>query len=307
MPFTVSHAVVALPFVRTPLVAAAITIGAMTPDLPLFVRAGPLTYALTHSLAGIPVTMLVALFLLLIWRCVLRPATRELAPRFLARRLPARWDQSLAAGFRETFATAEGAVVAHSAAAPRPQRQTGRWRGPLLLVVSLAVGVLSHIVWDSFTHEGRWGSAAVPALDERWGPLDGYKWLQYGSSVIGLLVIGVWAILWLARRRITQAPHLMPAAIRWVWWLLLPGVLAAAWLWGLAQFGPFTAEWTIAHLAYRVLPPACAVWGITTVILCAAVQIVQARPLTGEATAPGRGRTVAAGGSRATRRKQDQR
>ena len=38
MPFTPSHAVVALPFVRTPLVPAAIAVGAMAPDLPLFVR-----------------------------------------------------------------------------------------------------------------------------------------------------------------------------------------------------------------------------------------------------------------------------
>ena len=38
MPFTPSHAVVALPFLRTPLVPAAIAVGAMTPDLPLFVR-----------------------------------------------------------------------------------------------------------------------------------------------------------------------------------------------------------------------------------------------------------------------------
>ena len=33
MPFTPSHAVVALPFIRSPLVPAAIAVGAMTPDL----------------------------------------------------------------------------------------------------------------------------------------------------------------------------------------------------------------------------------------------------------------------------------
>jgi hypothetical protein len=49
MPFTVSHAVVALPFVRTPLLPAAIAIGAMTPDLPLFVRGTPVSYQLTHT------------------------------------------------------------------------------------------------------------------------------------------------------------------------------------------------------------------------------------------------------------------
>ena len=58
MPFTPSHAVVALPFVRTPLVPAAIAIGAMTPDLPLFVRALPLDYGVTHSLGWLPATIL---------------------------------------------------------------------------------------------------------------------------------------------------------------------------------------------------------------------------------------------------------
>ena len=49
MPFTPSHAVVALPFVRTPLLPTAIAIGAMTPDLPLFLRGTPLSYQATHT------------------------------------------------------------------------------------------------------------------------------------------------------------------------------------------------------------------------------------------------------------------
>ena len=57
MPFTPSHAVVALPFLRTPLVPAAIAVGAMAPDLPLFLRGMPLHYGLTHSLAWLPLTI----------------------------------------------------------------------------------------------------------------------------------------------------------------------------------------------------------------------------------------------------------
>ena len=79
MPFTPSHAVVALPFVRTPLIPAAIAVGSMAPDLPLFVRGLPLGYGQTHDLAWIPATLVLALALLLVWRCILRPASRELA------------------------------------------------------------------------------------------------------------------------------------------------------------------------------------------------------------------------------------
>lgn len=261
MPFTPSHAVVALPFVRTPLVPAAVAIGAMTPDAPLFVRALPLSYGITHDPAWLPATLLLALVLLLIWRCVLRPAVRELAPGPLARRLPGEWDAGAGPALRETFDAAGS-----------------RWRGILLLVASLAIGVLSHIAWDVFTHEGRWGVLLVPALDEQWGPLTGYKWLQHGSSAGGLLILGVWAVFWLRRRPATVGPEpVLPAAVRIGWLAGLPVILGAAWLIGLAVYGPITAEWTLAHLAYRVLPPACAVWGAATVVLAVAVQVLRSR------------------------------
>jgi hypothetical protein len=265
MPFTPSHAVVALPFLRTPLVPAAIAVGSMAPDLPLFLRGMPLHYGLTHSLAWLPLTVTVAVLLLLVWRCVLRPAVRELSPRWLAERLPAEWDSGAAPSLRETFAIA-GA----------PARAS--WRGVLILLVSLALGILTHIVWDLFTHEGRWGVQVVPALAEQWGPLTGFKWLQHGSSVIGLAVLAAWAVLWLQRRRPEPGTsRLLPDAVRWVWWLALPVILLGAWSVGVVAYGPLTAEWTFAHLAYRVLPPACAVWGLVTVILALATQVLQTR------------------------------
>ncbi|HWS49677.1 MAG TPA: DUF4184 family protein, partial [Microbacterium sp.] len=150
MPFTPSHAVVALPFVRTRLMPAAIAVGAMTPDLPLFVRALPLSYGATHDLALMPATALVALALLLVWRALLRPAARELAPRWLAARLPPAWDAEVMTGVRET-------ITLRGRAGPS-------WEGAAMLALSLAVGIISHIAWDLFTHEGRWGVRALPVL-----------------------------------------------------------------------------------------------------------------------------------------------
>ena len=266
MPFTPSHAVVALPFVRTPLVPAAIAIGAMTPDLPLFVRVLPLTYGMTHAFALVPLTMLLALALLLLWRCALRPAARELSPRWLAVRLPAAWDSGAADALRETFGIT------------RPGRSHAGWRAPLLLVVSLAIGVASHILWDLFTHEGRWGSVAIPALAEDWGPFPGFKWLQHGSSAAGLMIIGIWMLVWLVRRTPTPAgARVLPSWARWTWWVSLPLTLLVAWLWGYAVMGPFDAHFTVAHLAYRVLPPACALWAAGTLVLCLTVQLRRRR------------------------------
>ncbi|NYE20725.1 DUF4184 family protein [Microbacterium immunditiarum] len=267
MPFTPSHAVVTLPFLRTPLVPAAIAVGAMTPDLPLFVRGTPIRYGWTHDLLWLPATLVLALALLLVWRCALRPAVRELSPRPLAARLPREWDSGATAALRETF----GLRPTGETDAP-PRRP---WVTVLLLGASLAIGVVSHIVWDLFTHEGRWGVAAMPALDEAWGPLDGYKWLQHGSSVVGLVILAVWGLVWLARRPEASVSRVLPGWVRSAWLLSLPAILVAALVIGYAVWGPFTAQFTPQHLAYRMLPPASAVWGVLTLALCTVVQAVR--------------------------------
>jgi hypothetical protein len=272
VPFTPSHAVVALPFVGTRLVPAAVAVGAMAPDLPLFVRAGPLGYSRTHDLAWLPATTLLALALLLVWRSILRPASRELAPRWLAARLPADWDDGAARAARDTLG------IRRVGTTGRSRRRRFSWSGMLLLLASLALGVASHILWDLFTHEGRWGVALVPALDEQWGPIVGYKWLQHASSVLGLAAIAVWVFLWLRRRaRAASVSRHLPGWLRWTWWLSLPTLLILAWLVGLAMFGPLDARFTVAHLGYRVLPPACALWGLLTVALAISVQVSRSR------------------------------
>ncbi|RKT33854.1 uncharacterized protein DUF4184 [Microbacterium sp. AG1240] len=260
MPFTPSHAVVALPFVRTPLIPAAIAVGAMTPDLPLFVRTGLPLYGITHSAWALPGTVAVALVLLLVWRCVLRPAAGELSPRWVAERLPTEWTTGPRGALRGTLADAGGTITVSSVA---------------LLVVSLLFGVITHIVWDLFTHEGRWGVALFPALAEPWGPMIGYKWLQHGSSVIGLVIIGIWAAVWIVRRDADEVHRMLPTAVRAVWWLSLPVVLVAAWAVGLVAYGPITSEWTVQHLAYRVLPAAAGGWGAATLALAAVVTVIR--------------------------------
>ena len=260
MPFTPSHAIVALPFARTPLLPAAIAVGAMTPDLPLFVRGTPLTYAVTHS--NVLVTGLVALSLLVVWYAVLRPAVRELSPAWLARRLPPEWD-------------AIGSAAWRAVRAARPGARAEIWREggvfAALVALSLMLGVVSHIVWDAFTHEGRWGLDVFPVLTRQWGALPGYKWLQYGSTVAGLVVLAVFAFVWLRRRHEAAVTRLLPSSVRWLWWISLPVALVVAWIVGLVVWGPLDADFTVAHLGYRVLPPACAVWGALTFALCLVV------------------------------------
>ncbi|MGO2747523.1 DUF4184 family protein [Microbacterium sp.] len=258
MPFTPSHAVVALPFLRTPLVPAAIAIGAMTPDLPLFLRGFGVTYAFTHTYANIVWTAVVALGLFLLWRVVLRPVVPELAPRWLARRLPTEWDITAADALNDALGIGR------------------RWTHGASLAASLLLGVLSHILWDAFTHEGRLGLQLLPALAEQWGPLQGYKWLQHGSSVVGLLIIGIWALVWQRRavRRDTVTRTTWPW-VRMLWWLSLPATLVIAWAIGYARLGPLTDDFTVQHLAYRTLPQACGIWAMLTLALCVILTIVR--------------------------------
>lgn len=267
MPFTPSHAIVALPFVRTPLVPAAIAIGAMTPDISLFLRNVGLDYGFLHDPPNLVWTTLLALVLFLLWRVLLRPAAPELLPTWVAVRLPAGW------GVR-------GLRAATEALSRDDRRRYGAWRPlyPFLLVFSTMLGVLSHIFWDAFTHESRWGVELLPALADGWGPFDGYKWLQYGSSALGLLGLAIWAALWLRRATPrSDAPGSLPAALRIAWWASLPVILIAAWVGGLLAFGPLSADFTVQHLAYRVLPPACAVWGVLTLILCVVLAVRRPR------------------------------
>lgn len=258
MPFTPSHAIVALPFARTALVPAAVAVGAMAPDLPMFVPAGLVpSYDLTHDLRMLPLTVLLALALLLLWRCVLRPAARELSPMPVARRLPGEWDAGAGVGWRQTLAIGE----------------RGAWSRVTLLVLALALGAASHVVWDLFTHEHRWGVELVPQLATMWGPLLGYKWLQYGSGALGVLVLAVWAWRWSSRRAgIVPVTRVVPGWIRGAWWLSLPVILLVAAVFGAAVKGPFGPGFTVAHLGYQVLLPACGVWALVTVALAIGVQ-----------------------------------
>lgn len=264
MPFTPSHAIVALPFVRTPLLPAAIAIGAMAPDLPLFVRFLPLSYQVTHT--NVIATSVLALVLLVIWYALLRPAVRELSPTWLARRLPGEWD-------------ATGRRAWETVRAPRPGARRELWRRSwvvtLLVALSLMLGVVSHIVWDAFTHEGRWGLGVFPALEDQWGPLLGYKWLQYGSGVLGLVVLAAFSAWWISRAGTDPVLRVLPAWVRVSWWISLPVILLTAWLGGLVVLGPIEGTFTAAHLSYRVLPPACAVWGALTLVLCVVVVVVR--------------------------------
>jgi hypothetical protein len=86
-------------------------------------------------------------------------------------------------------------------------------------VFALVVGAATHVLWDEFTHPGRWGTQHIGALRTDWAGLAGYRWAQYGSGVLGGVVIAGWLIRWWLR---TPAGPLEDSArSRWPWLSLL--------------------------------------------------------------------------------------
>ena len=168
MPFTLSHPAAALPFLRTPLLPAAVVVGTMAPDIPYYV---PLFVPreLSHSLLGL-VTVDLALTVIgaLLWWFVLREPIVDLLPRAIGTRIPA---------------------VGRLAWRP------ARWGWPLtlaVLVLSALVGGATHLLWDSFTHPG-WVADHLAVLRVQAGPLLVEKWLQHASTVAGLVILVIWA------------------------------------------------------------------------------------------------------------------
>lgn len=187
VPLTLSHPAAVLPLGRVPglaaLPAAALVIASMVPDLPMFVpgRGG---YRLSHSVVGVlSVDVAVTLLVLLVWDRVLRDALVDLSPDRVRSRF------------------------ARRARLPR-----AAW---LLAPVAAVVGAASHVVWDAFTHPGRWGVARVAWLGEDHLGMRGHRWAQYASGVLGLVVVLAACARQLRRRppRARTSPRLLPAVV----------------------------------------------------------------------------------------------
>jgi hypothetical protein len=167
VPFTISHAVAALPFRRSVLPVAAVAVGSMAPDAVLFVPALP-PYGFAHSWVGVvTVDLAVSLVVLAAWWFLVRPAWTPVLPARYRTQLPD-WD--------------------------RPERVPPS-RIPLV-VVACVLGSVTHVVWDAFSHPDGWVVLHVSALRAVVGGHPVSSLVQDGSSVGGLLLLVVLLLRW---------------------------------------------------------------------------------------------------------------
>src|SRR4051812_35242541 len=124
MPFTISHAAAALPFRHTRLVMSALVIGCFGPDLEYFLWLRPHGH-FGHTLPGLFLFDLPAcLVVLMLFHWYAKAPLVACLPVHL----------------RERIAKGGGLEI----------RSISKF---LLVCASIMVGVLTHVVWDSFTHD----------------------------------------------------------------------------------------------------------------------------------------------------------
>ena len=206
MPFTFSHPAAVLPFLpvlrdgsgRGPLIASAMVAGSLAPDVPFFVDSLlPGTYGLgaaTHRPWAVP-TLDVAIAAALVagWHGLLREPLVAL--------LPDRWGDR---------------AEALTAPLGKPDPYDAAW-----FTTSAALGALTHVGLDAFTHTGRTGERLVPVLRGKVAGVAVPLALQWGTSAVGLGLLASAGNRLLAEvtpvpRRITLSPAVRRSATAFV-------------------------------------------------------------------------------------------
>jgi hypothetical protein len=183
MPFTLSHPAAAVPLRRLGLVLSALVVGSMSPDFHYFLpylddgRSG-------HTLTGLVLLDLpLGLAALWVFHAFLKLPLLSLLPRsHRAALLP------FAGRFRFL-----------------PPRRL------LLILVSLAVGGLTHLGWDGFTHGDGWALPLFPVLERPVMDVAGHSWelyrvIQHASTIVGAVLLIGWCFAWYGRTTARSRP-----------------------------------------------------------------------------------------------------
>ncbi|WP_214414127.1 DUF4184 family protein [Sphaerisporangium fuscum] len=181
MPFTPSHVAAIVPLRRL-LPPAALTVGALVPDLPYYVPT-PFSSETTHAWWGAPLADLpVGLAVLLLFQLLVRTPLTSLAPAGLRARLPERAPSP-------RFAATAAAVLA---------------------------GVVTHLAWDAFTHVDGFAVVHWPIMRVSVAGVHRlFNVVMYVSSLGGLAAIAIWFAVWYRRTPARPGrPPGVPARVR---------------------------------------------------------------------------------------------
>lgn len=183
MPFTLAHAAAAYPLRRTRLILSALIFGTFAPDLEFFLRFAP-KGPFGHTTRGLFLFCLpVGFGIFWIFHDLVKEPLAALMPRAIRERItPGIYPMSLR----------------------RPHQL-------VLVLVSVLIGAITHLLWDSFTHASYWPGHHFPFLREVFtlpviGEVHLYKLLQYASTIFGLAVVYFWLRHWARTAPVQQDP-----------------------------------------------------------------------------------------------------
>jgi hypothetical protein len=196
VPVTFAHPAAAIPlrrFLGRFGVLSALVIGSLVPDLSYFTP-WRLSRGETHSLSGLFLWCLpIGLVLYVTFHRFLKGPVLSLLPDAVASRL--------------------GRHVSRFDVLP-----AASWTA---VAVSLLCGILTHFVWDSFTHRNGLGVTALPVLEGAWLTVDGYTFygfrvMQHGGTVLGVALIVLWSWRWLKKEPpgVYRLPVVLPSNVR---------------------------------------------------------------------------------------------
>jgi hypothetical protein len=177
MPFTPAHIAAVLPLrKRWNLVWSAMVIGSMAPDFEYFLTLGPKSHRF-HEFPGIVIyTLPLSFFILWVLHRFMKGPVLEFLPTGVAERMD-----------------------------PGPFSFRGLGHIALILL-SLSIGIATHLAWDAFTHEStiiterfpvEHANVPLPVV----GPKKVYKVLQFGSSAVGLALLTANFLSWYSRTK----------------------------------------------------------------------------------------------------------
>jgi hypothetical protein len=218
VPFTGSHPAAVLPFLRTPLPASALVIGSLAPDIPFYLPRFPARR--THTALGV-VTVDTALAAAgwAVWHGLLSRPALAAAPAGVRARL----EHHVRPGLRPRL---------------RDLRSVVRVLG------GLAAGAATHVLWDEFTHAGRWGTEHLGVLSAVRAGRPVHVWAQDASGVAGAGVLLAWCARWW--RRTPADPAVGRGGSPWAWAAVAAAGLAGAAAGAAGRADPRTAAETAA-------------------------------------------------------------
>lgn len=189
MPFTAAHPAAVLPLKRLCpryFSWSALIIGALTPDLEYFLTLRPRATLELNILGTLYFCLPAGILLFILFHVVVKRPAVLLLPGPHRDRL---WQ----------------------VANPRLSVDARRL---VAILGSILIGSWTHLLWDSFTHAGRWGVNYLPVLSTEIASVSGYtitvfKILQHGSTLLGIGCLAAAYLRWFSSARARIAPRIV--------------------------------------------------------------------------------------------------